>query len=501
MIWSAATVPTIELALLGAGVVMLAWAGFGLRGRGLVAPRSNALGRDGRDLVLALVALAFAGALVVAFLVLFDTGRNILAPPDGARSGPNLGAGALIAAILGAPFVIWATILKHRQFDLQKDGQITDRISKAVEQLGAEKTVKRRRKKTALEITEPNIEVRIGALLSLERIAQDSVRNDAGRDHVRVMEILCAYIRHNAPASGAKATMQKTYGIFSPTRADLRPSTDPDTEGPEPFQQSFPPPRADVQLALEVLGRRSPEQRRHEARWGPQADPEADWIFDHPPRPPATDDPPAMEEYRDKLRAWRDRTRAYKGYRLDLRETNLRRANLSGLNFSGARMNGARMDWVKCHGSRLNCSQLSKAQMQHASVHHAELAGADFSDAYLDRAVIQDNRLDGAIFFHTQITMARFARTSIVDVNLISADLNGSLFRDMSLAVTSKLISDDFSDDLWQKVFSLTLKETFGDASVKLPAGISPPEHWPMSSSSRNKTFNLWLKWCGLETD
>jgi hypothetical protein len=41
-------------------------------------------------------------------------------------------------------------------------------------------------------LTEPNIEVRIGAILSLERIAQDSTRYDNGRDHVRVMEILCA---------------------------------------------------------------------------------------------------------------------------------------------------------------------------------------------------------------------------------------------------------------------------------------------------------------------
>ena len=46
--------------------------------------------------------------------------------------------------------------------------------------------------------------MRIGGLLSLERIAQDSTQNDKGRDHVRVMEILCAYVRENAPASEAR---------------------------------------------------------------------------------------------------------------------------------------------------------------------------------------------------------------------------------------------------------------------------------------------------------
>ncbi|MDZ7906299.1 MAG: hypothetical protein U5N55_11405 [Cypionkella sp.] len=109
---------------------------------------------------------------------------------------------ALIVAILGAPFLIWSTVIKHQTLRYQKEGHITDRISKAVEQLGAEKTVKK--DEQTVESSEPNIEVRIGGILSLERIAQDSTAHDNGRDHVRVMEILCAYIRENAPASGAK---------------------------------------------------------------------------------------------------------------------------------------------------------------------------------------------------------------------------------------------------------------------------------------------------------
>ncbi|MBP0481104.1 hypothetical protein [Sagittula salina] len=51
--------------------------------------------------------------------------------------------------------------------------------------------------------TVPKIEVRIGGLLSLERISQDSAAYDKGRDHIRVMEIICAYIRNNSPAQGA----------------------------------------------------------------------------------------------------------------------------------------------------------------------------------------------------------------------------------------------------------------------------------------------------------
>ncbi len=72
-----------------------------------------------------------------------------------------------------------------------------------------------------------NIEVRVGAIYALERIAQDSPR-----DHIQIMEILTSYIRENAPVAG------------------LEPSD-------EPFSAARP--RSDVQAALDVIGRRAPE--------------------------------------------------------------------------------------------------------------------------------------------------------------------------------------------------------------------------------------------------
>lgn len=89
---------------------------------------------------------------------------------EGAKEVSGLGFGTMLAAMLGAPFVIWGTVLKHRTVTFQKEGHITDRINKAVEMLGAEKTVKRREVAedgtvTTAEETVPNIEVRIGAIL------------------------------------------------------------------------------------------------------------------------------------------------------------------------------------------------------------------------------------------------------------------------------------------------------------------------------------------------
>lgn len=170
-------------------------------------------------LVSVLLAILLVLAVVAAFAVLLHT---VAMARSGASEGINLGAGALIVALLGAPFLIWSTVLKHQTLRYQKEGHITDRINKAVEQLGAEKTVKVRGKDAegkdiTIEETRPNLEVRIGAILSLERIAQDSTRYDRGRDHVRVMEILCAYVRENAPASSAQ---DHPFGEWEPLKDD-----------------------------------------------------------------------------------------------------------------------------------------------------------------------------------------------------------------------------------------------------------------------------------------
>ncbi len=60
------------------------------------------------SLAILIIPLLVLGALLAAGSVLFDTIRNVFIPPA-SGSSPNLGAGALIAALLGAPFVIWGT--------------------------------------------------------------------------------------------------------------------------------------------------------------------------------------------------------------------------------------------------------------------------------------------------------------------------------------------------------------------------------------------------------
>ena len=126
-----------------------------------------------------------------------------------------------LAALLSAPLALYRVFTTERQTKATEEGLITDRINKAVEGLGSTKVVKRQRtwssgklayekggdgqpdfsKPIYEEITAPNLEVRIGSLLALERISQDSLR-----DYLQIVEIICVYIRENAPSHGLEPT-------------------------------------------------------------------------------------------------------------------------------------------------------------------------------------------------------------------------------------------------------------------------------------------------------
>jgi hypothetical protein len=79
----------------------------------------------------------------------------------------TLGAGLFAAAAL---------LFTARNFTLSREGQVTDRYTKAVEQLGSDK-----------------LDVRIGGIYALERVARDSAR-----DHPTVMEVLSAFVREHS---------------------------------------------------------------------------------------------------------------------------------------------------------------------------------------------------------------------------------------------------------------------------------------------------------------
>jgi hypothetical protein len=78
-------------------------------------------------------------------------------------------------------FAAGALFYTARNFSLSRQGQMTDRYAKAVEQLGSDK-----------------MDVRIGGIYALERIAHDS-----RRDHSPIMEVLSAFVREQSRDHGS----------------------------------------------------------------------------------------------------------------------------------------------------------------------------------------------------------------------------------------------------------------------------------------------------------
>jgi Pentapeptide repeats (8 copies) len=162
--------------------------------------------------------LAWIAAVVLGLAiawVLFVPVADWLAHHDvGSATGPlhetalDNARGRLLTLGAGL-FAASALLFTARTFTLSREGQVTDRYTKAIEQLGSEK-----------------LDVRIGGIYALERVASDSAR-----DHPAVMEVLTALIREHS------------YEQWPP----------PDRPA------SYPPgvrTRPDVQAALTVIGRR-----------------------------------------------------------------------------------------------------------------------------------------------------------------------------------------------------------------------------------------------------
>jgi hypothetical protein len=118
----------------------------------------------------------------------------------------------------------------RQTLDLSRQGQINDRFTKAIEQLGA---VDQGGKK--------KLEVRLGGIYALEQIAK------ASRDHHwPIVEVLTAYVREHAPWRPED---------IPPLAGELRSKPAPDIQAILTVLGSKPAP--DIQAILTVLGRRT----------------------------------------------------------------------------------------------------------------------------------------------------------------------------------------------------------------------------------------------------
>jgi len=202
------------------------------------------------------------------------------------------------------------------ELDITRRGQITERFTRAIDQLGSK-----------------SLEIRQGAIYSLERTAQED------RDyHWPIMEVLTSYVRTRAPRTPDK-------------------------------QEEYTSPKPDIQAILTVIGR----------RFVHHAEVEYGRIDLHD-----TNLTGAFLAEANLLVAYLSRA--------NLSGADLSRANLSGAFLAEANLLGANLWYANLSVANLSDVNLRKANLAGAHLSYANLTGADLLGANHSHANLSDAR-------------------------------------------------------------------------------------------------------------
>jgi hypothetical protein len=221
---------------------------------------------------------------------------------------------ATLAQILGGVaiaiglYYTWRRIgIAEEDLKATKEGQITERFTRAIEQLG-----------------NPAIEIRLGGIYALERIA-----NESEKDYWPIMKILAAYIREKSPI--------KEECI--------------EAKGSEQQEKDKPLP-TDIQVILELICKRKP----------------------------------SFNEELDLQNSNLRKAQLSEGHLeyADLRGADLRGADLKFAFISSARLNGAILTKADIKSAHLEEAELEKAHLEGAYLEHSILKGVNLTEAHLE---------------------------------------------------------------------------------------------------------------------
>jgi Pentapeptide repeats (8 copies) len=241
-----------------------------------------------------------------------------------------------VLQVLAGLAVAGGAIATWRQVHISREGQITDRFTRAVDQLG-----------------NLNVDVRVGGLYALERIARDSAA-----DRTAIQFLMGAFVRNHAnwPVGAPDGPQQPT----------------------ETIDERLPSLRArapDVQVAMAVLGRRLP----------------------------APDERP-LSLSRTDLRG------------LALNDARLNGATFHESNLAHAELINVRLDHADLTAADLRRASLESSHLTGANLSQADLRGANLSDAILEDTVLTGAQADTSTIWPTDFSAQRRRELGVIEV-------------------------------------------------------------------------------------
>jgi uncharacterized protein YjbI with pentapeptide repeats len=294
------------------------------------------------------VPLGIGAAAVIAFALLWKVPQWQVGKVSGLEPKERFDrvneARKTLAQIIGGIAVLagfYSTIqnikVAQQSFALAQEGQITDRFSKAIEQLGAVDSNGKKK-----------LEVRLGGIYALQRIA-----NESEEEHWPIMEVLTAYVRANAPRRKQRAEAEWW----------LKPATDI-----QAILTVLGTRYAKSEHKNEILNLRTADMSGADLRgadlrgaylWG--ADLHLAYLWG--------------ADLNHAVLMW-----------ADLRWAHFERADLSGADLTGAGLQRADLSGAALSGAALIGADLNGTKLDHADLREADLSGADLRGANLSGA-------------------------------------------------------------------------------------------------------------------
>jgi len=245
---------------------------------------------------------------------------------------------AIVLAIGG--YFTWRNLRMTQQtlkatqdkLEVDRETQITNRFAQAIQQLGA-----------VMQNGDPNLEVRLGGIYALERVARDSPG-----DHWTIMEILTAYVRQNARLASA----------VDDTAASPLPGNPKQPSGAL---------RTDIQACLTVIGRRTLSDEREEGR---------------------------LDLHGSDL------------HRAELFNAYLKRADLRGACLVGANLTDADLSEADLTDADVTEASFWHTKLRRASLIRAQATRARFGGAQLEDSALDSTHLESAFIEQQQVYCA-----------------------------------------------------------------------------------------------
>jgi hypothetical protein len=276
-----------------------------------------------------------------------------------------------VGGIVGGAALLSGLYFTARTLQVNREGQITERFTQAIDQLGR-----------ADEKGKKVLEIRLGGIYALERIARDSER-----DHWPIMEVLTAYVRQHSQRESIGAPSKEATEKEPGEPSNLKPSDD-GVAGLD----------ADIQAIVTVLRRRT--------RYLGVGEPEP----------------------------------------INLRHTHLEGAKLNQAHLEGADLWEAHLEGANLLLAHLKGAILWEAHLEGAILLLAHLEGAKLNQAHLEGAHLNQAHLEGAILWEVHLEGAHLEGAHLEGADLWEAHLEGANLneaRDLTQEQLDAAIGDD----------------------------------------------------------